>query len=145
MINGCAIATIYLKAYEKENNVNVNMVMDALIILKKVDNFLESEIEPFNITPVVDKGVLVLSSGAIANLIRINTADMNKNMPPMKIPLSIKNEFKMEKIDFVVKDNINFKMLSEERSLSYNLKSNEPLILKNRIIVNLFVENLKLN
>lgn len=145
LVNGCAIATIYLKAYEKEHNVNVNMVMDALITLKKVGDFLESDIEPFNITPVVDKGVLVLSSDAIANLIRINTADMNKNMPPMKIPLTIKNEFKMDKVDFVTKDNINFKMFSAERNLSYNLRSNEPLILNDKIIVNLFVENLKLN
>ena len=145
LLNGCAIATIYMKSYESNHKINVDLIMDALITLKKVDNFVQSEIEPFNIMPVVDKGVMVLSSGAIENLIRINTADMNQKMPPMKIPLTINNEFKMDKVDFVVKDNINFKMFSPERILSYNLRSNEPLILKDKVIINLFVENLKLN
>lgn len=143
LLNGAAVATIFLKAYEASNKVNVNMVMDALITFRKEADYLVSDIEPFNITPIVDKSVLVLSKDALANLIKINTADMNKNLPPMKIPLTQKGDFKVDKIDFIVKDNINFQLKSDARKLVYNLQSNEPLILDKKMIINLYIENLK--
>lgn len=143
--NGCAIASIYMKCKESEFKLNVDLVMDALIIFKKNEDYLTTIIEPFNITPIVDKGVSILSPEAIANLIRINTADLNQKMPSIKIPLTIRNDFDFDKVDFVIRDNLNFRILSTQRKMSYNLKSNEPIILKDKIIVNLYIENLKIN
>jgi hypothetical protein len=107
-----------------KGKINVDLIMDALITLKKVDNFVQSEIEPFNIMPVVDKGVMVLSSAAIANLIRINTADLNQKMPPMKIPLTINNEFKMDKVDFIIVDEVEHAIIEHaDGSFTSMLKS----------------------
>lgn len=143
--NGCAISSVYMKCYESEYKLNVDLVMDALVIFKKDGDYLTNIIEPFNITPIVDRGVSVLSPEAIANLIRINTADMNQKMPPIRIPMTISKDFEFDKVDFVIRENLNFRILSTERKMSYDIKSNEPIILKDKIIVNLYIDNFKIN
>jgi len=141
---GSCIATINLTAHNYSYNVNVDLTLDCLITLEIINNELVMQFEPYNISPVVTaKGLLSSAEEVIANLIKINLANLNKNFPPVKIPISIKNYVNMQGTQISVTDKVNMLINSPSRNISYALSIKDILIFKEKVLVYVNTDNIE--
>jgi len=142
--NGSAIVSLDLSAHNAKYNVDVDLVLDCIMTLEMTNNELFIKLEPFNISPAVTAaGLLSSTEEIIQNLIKINLANINKNFPPMKIPLEFANAMNVEKSKTVIKDKINMLIISPQRKINYMLKLKEILIFEGSVYVAMNVENLE--
>lgn len=139
--NGSSIATLTMLAHNNSYNVDVYLSMDCIVAFKLQKNELEMTLEPFNIAPIANaKGLLGGTDEIIENLIKINLANLSKNFPPLKIPLSFSNEFLLPKTNLEIKDKVNMIVSYNDYLIKYNLKLNEILIFRGKVFVAMSIE-----
>lgn len=140
--NGSAIATLKLDARSEKFNVDVKLTMDCILALEQKEKDITAIIEPFNISPDVDaKGILGGTDEIIANLVKINLAQMGKNFPPIKIPVEFINKFEMNDTNMEIKDKVNLIVKSPKRSINYSLRLKEILIFEGKAFISLNLVN----
>lgn len=144
LYNGSAIATLTMFAHNTSYNVDVMLSMDCLVTFKMLKNELEMSLEPFNISPIADaKGLLGGTDEIIENLIKINLANLSKNFPPLKIPLSFNNDFLLAKASINIKDKINMNVSYNDYPIKFNLKLDEILIFKDKVFVAMSIDKVE--
>lgn len=144
LFNGSGIATLALLAHNNRYNVDVSLSMDCIVTFRMLKNELEMNLEPFNISPLADaKGLLGGTDEIIENLIKINLANLSKNFPPLKIPLSFSNDFLLQKSNLKIRDKVNMNVSYNDYPIKYNLKLNEILILRGKVFVAMSIDKVE--
>jgi hypothetical protein len=142
--SGSAIASLGLNAYNKTHNVRVDMTLDCIMTFEIVNNELTTKLEPFNISPSVTAGgILASADEIISNLIKINLANLNKNFPPLKIPINFANNVIISENKTDIRDKVNLSINSPKRSINYNFKIKEVLVFEGRLFISLNIENIE--
>lgn len=133
LYDGSAILTFKLIAVNNTHNVTVDLSMDAILDFSIKGEEIIAVVEPFNVAPAVEAGgILSTTTGIIENLVKKNLATMNKNFPPMKIPISFKNEVKLQNSNISIRDKVNLDIKNPELNLSYKLTLKEVLIFEDQ-------------
>jgi hypothetical protein len=144
LLNGSALAEVMLKAHNDKYNVDVEMKLDCIVTFSLEKNELVTHLEPFNISPaVITRGLLASADELIANLIKINVANLGKNFPPLKYPISFANKVNIQGNTINIKDKINLSIYNPNRTLNYKLKLKEVLIFEGRAFVALNIESVE--
>jgi hypothetical protein len=144
LLNGSAICSMALSADNDKYGVGIDLALDAIVTFEAKDNDLVLGIEPFNISPAANsKGVISIADEMIENLIKIKLAELNKNFPPIKIPLSISDKIVIPGTGLDVNDKINLKINSPERQINYKLRLKDIFIFKEKAVVTLNMEGME--
>lgn len=129
---GSAIATALLDARHSGYSVDVKLNMDCLLTIENEGGKLVTKLEPFNISADVNAaGVLGAAEDIIKNMIKINLAEIGKQLPPNQIPLDFTNKFLVQATNITIKDKLNMLIASPGREIDYALKLKELLIFNN--------------
>ena len=144
LYGGCAIDSLALDAKNTQHNVDVALSLDCILAFVQGKNDIELQLEPFNISPEVTvKGWLSSADEIIMNLIKINLADIGKNFPPLKIPLTFDNKFNVEESKTVIKDKANIEIIAPKRIVDYRIRLNEALIFEQNVFISLNLEKIE--
>lgn len=146
LLNGVAIASINLLAHNEKFDVNVDLLMDCLIMIQSQDNDLALKLEPFNITPVIEtKGVYNSAKGIINKLIKLNLGEISKKLPKINIPVNIDNEVAIKGSKTEIKSKINLTIDNPDRKIQYKLTIKEILFLRDKVLVSLNLNKIKVS
>jgi len=144
LFNGSAIASVKLSAHNESHNVDVDLIMDCLILIEQEKQDLVLKIEPFNIAPTtVTKGLYFAVKETINKIIKLNLANLNKNLPPLKIPLNIQDKIIIPGTKSEIASKINLTINNPKRLIKYNLKIIDILFLEGQIIVGLELDKIE--
>jgi len=142
--NGSAIASFELLAHNETHNVDVLLLLDCLILIDEEKKDLVLKVEPFNISPITTtRGVYSAAKEIINKMIKLNLANLNKSLPPLKIPLNIENKIPIPGNKTDIKSKINLTIVNPERNIKFNLKIKEILFFKEKIVVGLGLEKVE--
>ena len=143
---GSAIVTASLDAKNSKYGVVVKLNLDLIMTVEIDSNKLYIRLEPFNISPAVSAGgILSATEEIIQNLIKINLADIGKQLPISQIPVDFNNKFQMQDTKMTIKDKINMNIYSPARSIEYKLKLKEILIFESAVFVALNEDKVTVN
>jgi hypothetical protein len=141
---GSANVALNLDAHNDTYNVNVKLTMDCLLYLETANNQLFIRIEPYNISPAVNAGGLLgATEEIIANLIKINMADIGKQMPPLQVPVDFTNNIILPANNIIVKDKLNMSIQNPKTVINFKLKLKEVIIFNNAVFVAMNFDNME--
>jgi len=144
--NGVAIASIGLLAHNEPHNINVDLMMDCLIMIEPMDIDLALKLEPFNITPVIEtKGVYTAAKDIINKLIKLNLGEISKKLPLIKIPVNIENAIEIPGTKTSIKSQINLEIVNPKHNIQYKLGIKEILFFKDKVVVSLNLNKVKVS
>lgn len=142
--NGSALVSMGMIANSLKYNVDVDLVTDCLLTFEIINNELVLRLEPFNISPnVTAKGVLSSADEIIKNLIKINLADLEKNLPQMKFPVSFTNQVKIDKNVIDITEKVNLSITVPDSRINYRLKIKDIICLSKQVLLTMNVENVE--
>ncbi|MFH1052584.1 MAG: hypothetical protein V1779_16820 [bacterium] len=144
LVNGSAIASFELLAHNETHNIDVNLLLDCLIMIETKGKDLLLKVEPFNISPILTtRGIYSSAEELIKKLIKLNLANLNKSLPPLKIPLNIENEIQIAGSKTDVKSNINLTIINPDRNVKFILKINDILFFNEKILIGLNLDKIE--
>lgn len=142
--NGSSIVSIIMIAHSNKYNVDVNLITDCLLSFEISGTELLLHLEPFNISPYVEvKGLLSSADELIKNLIKVNLANLEKNLPQMKVPLSFNNVIAIPKNSIEIKDKINMRIDIPTQNINYKLKIKDILCIDENVLITMKIERVE--
>lgn len=142
--NGSAIATLELSAHNNKHNVDVNLNMDCLILIVQDKQDLLLQIEPFNIAPTtITRGFYSAVKETINKIIKLNLSNLNKNLPPLKIPLNVQNNLIISGSKNEIKSKLNLTINNPERKIKYNFKIVDIIFFQGRIVIGMNLDKIE--
>lgn len=140
---GSANVALNLDAHNSTYNVDVKLTMDCLLYMETVNNQLVIRVEPYNISPAVNAGGLLgPTEEIIANLIKINMAEIGRQMPPLQVPVDFSNNIIVPANNINVKDKLNMFIQNPKTQIDFKLKLKEVFVLGNTVLVTMNFENI---
>ncbi len=138
LTSGSTIVSLELMAHNTDHNIDIQLMLDCLLQIESTGKELEIKLEPFNISPVLTtRGVYTAAKDIIDKLIKLNLANLNKNLPPLQIPVNIENRIPIEGSKTDIKSKINLTIINPDRYVKINLKIKEILFFKEQILIGL--------
>jgi len=136
--NGCASASLGMRAWQDTYGVEMRLVMDCLLDISKSGKDLTIELEPYNISPAVSStGFLVGTGTMIENIVKMKVGSISKDFPPLKVPLNFENTVQIDNQQFPVREKINLDVSIPRRLIDYSFSIGDVLILKEAVFVSL--------
>lgn len=141
---GSAIVSLDMRASHSGYGVDVDLTTDCVMSFEKKDEFLVLRLEPFNISPNVETGVLLAGTkNIIKNLVKVNLAELEKKFPPIKIPLELNSSIDVPANSSSIRDKINLDVEIPARKIEYGFKLKEILILEGRVVAAFMFDKIK--
>lgn len=133
---GSASGSIALIARNHKYNLDVHLVSDCIIELEKSESADKSnsipkvrmKLIPYNINvDVSSTGVFAYFKEIVRNLVKINLANLENNLPPIEIPIEFQTNVEIPSINYINKEKVNFILFTEKRKIMINIKIKDIL------------------